>query len=174
MIRALRGRWTSDNHVGLLGISVYWHFVDIVWVVLFTVNAVAATPPKVTEATPENPVPVMTLVEIIRGIATSDATYALTEELSRRLGKTPVEVNDFPGFVSNRILMPMINEAIFTLGEGVASAEASAPADGPQCKIRRQRRGRPERFAGARLDPWVRPAGCPTGRGRWERVLRSL
>ena len=71
-----------------------------------------------------NPVPVMTLVEIIRGIATSDATYALTEELSKRLGKTPVEVNDYPGFVSNRILMPMINEAVYTLMEGVATREA--------------------------------------------------
>jgi 3-hydroxybutyryl-CoA dehydrogenase len=71
-----------------------------------------------------NPVPVMTLVEIIRGIATSDATYALTAELSKRLGKTPVEVNDSPGFVSNRILMPMINEACFTLMEGVATKEA--------------------------------------------------
>jgi 3-hydroxybutyryl-CoA dehydrogenase len=71
-----------------------------------------------------NPVPVMQLVEIIRGLATSDATYALTEDLSRRLGKTPVEVNDYPGFISNRILMPMINEAVFTLMEGVASREA--------------------------------------------------
>ena len=71
-----------------------------------------------------NPVPVMPLVEIIRGLATSDATYALTEDLSRRLGKTPVEVNDSPGFVSNRILMPMINEAAFTLMEGVATREA--------------------------------------------------
>ena len=71
-----------------------------------------------------NPVPVMTLVEIIRGIATSDATYALTDELSKRLGKTPVEVNDYPGFVSNRILMPMINEAVYTLMEGVATKEA--------------------------------------------------
>jgi 3-hydroxybutyryl-CoA dehydrogenase len=71
-----------------------------------------------------NPVPVMTLVEIIRGIATSDATYALTAELAKRLGKTPVEVNDSPGFVSNRILMPMINEACFTLMEGVAAKEA--------------------------------------------------
>jgi 3-hydroxybutyryl-CoA dehydrogenase len=71
-----------------------------------------------------NPVPVMSLVEIIRGLATSDATYALTEELSKRLGKTPVEVNDYPGFVSNRILMPMINEACFTLMEGVATREA--------------------------------------------------
>jgi len=71
-----------------------------------------------------NPVPVMQLVEIIRGLATSDATYALTEDLAKRLGKTPVEVNDFPGFVSNRILMPMINEAAFALMEGVASREA--------------------------------------------------
>ena len=71
-----------------------------------------------------NPVPVMALVEIIRGLATSDATYALTEDLAKRLGKTPVEVNDFPGFVSNRILMPMINEAAFALMEGVASREA--------------------------------------------------
>ena len=71
-----------------------------------------------------NPVPVMQLVEIIRGLATSDATYGVTEDLSKRLGKTPVEVNDFPGFVSNRILMPMINEACFTLLEGVASKEA--------------------------------------------------
>jgi 3-hydroxybutyryl-CoA dehydrogenase len=71
-----------------------------------------------------NPVPVMTLVEVIRGIATSDATYAVTDELSRRLGKTPVEVNDYPGFVSNRILMPMINEACYTLMEGVATKEA--------------------------------------------------
>jgi 3-hydroxybutyryl-CoA dehydrogenase len=71
-----------------------------------------------------NPVPVMQLVEIIRGLATSDATYAITEDLARRLGKTPVEVNDYPGFVSNRILMPMINEACYTLMEGVASREA--------------------------------------------------
>ena len=71
-----------------------------------------------------NPVPVMALVEIIRGIATTDATYRITEELSRRLGKTPVEVNDYPGFVSNRILMPMINEACFALMEGVATKES--------------------------------------------------
>jgi 3-hydroxybutyryl-CoA dehydrogenase len=71
-----------------------------------------------------NPVPVMQLVEIIRGLATSDATYALTHELSARLGKTPVEVNDYPGFISNRILMPMINEAVYTLMEGVATKEA--------------------------------------------------
>jgi len=71
-----------------------------------------------------NPVPVMQLVEIIRGLATSDATYALTHALSARLGKTPVEVNDYPGFVSNRILMPMINEAVYTLMEGVATRDA--------------------------------------------------
>ncbi len=71
-----------------------------------------------------NPVPVMQLVEVIRGLETSDETVALTLDLCRRLGKTPVEVNDFPGFVSNRILMPMINEAITCLMEGVADAEA--------------------------------------------------
>jgi 3-hydroxybutyryl-CoA dehydrogenase len=71
-----------------------------------------------------NPVPVMQLVELIRGLATSDATYALVEDLAKRLGKTPVEVNDYPGFVSNRILMPMINEACYALMEGVATKEA--------------------------------------------------
>jgi 3-hydroxybutyryl-CoA dehydrogenase len=69
-------------------------------------------------------VPLMTLVEVVRGLLTSDATYQTTEGLARDLGKTPVAVNDFPGFVSNRILMPMINEAIYTLYEGVATAEA--------------------------------------------------
>ena len=71
-----------------------------------------------------NPVPVMKLVEVIRGLATSDETAAATVGLAEELGKTPVEVNDFPGFVSNRVLMPMINEAIFALMEGVAEAEA--------------------------------------------------
>jgi 3-hydroxybutyryl-CoA dehydrogenase len=71
-----------------------------------------------------NPVPVMTLVEVIRGIATSDQTYRAVEELSKQMGKTPIEVNDYPGFISNRVLMPMINEAIFTLYEGVATREA--------------------------------------------------
>jgi len=71
-----------------------------------------------------NPVPVMQLVEIIRGIATSQATYEFTEKLARDLGKTPVEVRDFPGFVSNRVLMPMINEAIYAVYEGVGSPEA--------------------------------------------------
>jgi len=69
-----------------------------------------------------NPVPVMKLVEVIRGLATSEATVATTRELAQALGKEPVEVRDFPGFISNRILMPMINEAIFALYEGVAGA----------------------------------------------------
>ncbi|HEX6290815.1 MAG TPA: 3-hydroxybutyryl-CoA dehydrogenase [Herpetosiphonaceae bacterium] len=71
-----------------------------------------------------NPVPLMSLVEIVRGLLTSEETYQTIEGLASDLGKTPVEVNDFPGFVSNRILMPMINEAVYTLYEGVATAEA--------------------------------------------------
>jgi 3-hydroxybutyryl-CoA dehydrogenase len=71
-----------------------------------------------------NPVPVMKLVEIIRGISTSDETRDLAVEISSRVGKTPVEVDDYPGFVSNRLLMPMINEAAFCLMEGVAEPEA--------------------------------------------------
>jgi 3-hydroxybutyryl-CoA dehydrogenase len=71
-----------------------------------------------------NPVPVMKLVEIIRGLATSDETTAAITELSTKLDKVPVEVNDYPGFVSNRVLMPMINEAVYCLMEGVATAEA--------------------------------------------------
>jgi len=71
-----------------------------------------------------NPVPLMALVEVIRGQATSDATMRTVMDLSRALGKTPVEVNDFPGFVANRVLMPMINEAIFAVYEGVAKPEA--------------------------------------------------
>jgi 3-hydroxybutyryl-CoA dehydrogenase len=71
-----------------------------------------------------NPVPVMKLVEIIRGLATSDETTASITQLSTKLDKTPVEVNDYPGFVSNRVLMPMINEAVYCLMEGVATAEA--------------------------------------------------
>lgn len=70
-----------------------------------------------------NPVPVMKLVEIIRGLATSDEVYKVIHETSERLNKVPVEVEDFPGFVSNRILMPMVNEAIYTLYEGVARKE---------------------------------------------------
>jgi 3-hydroxybutyryl-CoA dehydrogenase len=71
-----------------------------------------------------NPVPVMKLVEIIRGLATSDETTEYVTDLSLRLGKTPVEVNDFPGFVSNRVLMPMINEAVYCLMEGVGEPDA--------------------------------------------------
>ncbi len=71
-----------------------------------------------------NPVPVMPLVEVIRGQATTDQTLRTVVQLARALGKTPVEVNDYPGFVSNRVLMPMINEAIFAVYEGVASPEA--------------------------------------------------
>jgi 3-hydroxybutyryl-CoA dehydrogenase len=71
-----------------------------------------------------NPVPVMALVEVIRGHATTDGTTARTVEIARGLGKTPVEVNDYPGFVANRILMPMINEAIFAVMEGVATPDA--------------------------------------------------
>ncbi|HEX6250143.1 MAG TPA: 3-hydroxybutyryl-CoA dehydrogenase [Gemmatimonadaceae bacterium] len=71
-----------------------------------------------------NPVPVMKLVEIIRGLATSDETTNTVVELSRKLGKTPVEANDYPGFISNRILLPMINEAVYCLMEGVGTAEA--------------------------------------------------
>jgi len=66
----------------------------------------------------------MDLVEIIRGLQTSDETTRATEELARKLGKTPVEVNDAPGFISNRVLMPMVNEAIFAYMEGVATPEA--------------------------------------------------
>ena len=71
-----------------------------------------------------NPVPIMKLVEIIRGLATSDDTRDLAVQTAEKLGKIPVEVNDYPGFVSNRVLMPMINEAVFCVMEGVAEAEA--------------------------------------------------
>jgi len=71
-----------------------------------------------------NPVPVMRLVEIIRGLATSQETYNMTEGLSKQFGKVPVECNDFPGFISNRILMPMINEAVYALMEGVGTPKA--------------------------------------------------
>ena len=71
-----------------------------------------------------NPVPTMTLVEVIRGIETSNETVAKTVDIAKELGKTPVEVNDSPGFVSNRVLMPMINEAVFCVMEGVATPEA--------------------------------------------------
>jgi 3-hydroxybutyryl-CoA dehydrogenase len=71
-----------------------------------------------------NPVPVMRLVEIIKGLATSEGTFQVTKDLAIKVGKTPVEANDFPGFISNRVLMPLINEAIFALLEGVGTAEA--------------------------------------------------
>ncbi len=87
-------------------------------------GAVTSRPDKVIGMHFMNPVPVMELVEIIRGLATSDETYQTVKSLSESLEKTPVEVNDFPGFISNRILMPMINEAIFALMEGVADVEA--------------------------------------------------
>jgi len=71
-----------------------------------------------------NPVPLMTLVELIRGIATSQETFAAVKAVAEKMGKVPVEANDFPGFISNRILMPMINEAVFALMEGVGTPEA--------------------------------------------------
>jgi len=71
-----------------------------------------------------NPVPVMVLVEVIRALQTSDATFSVTMELAKKLGKTPVAVNDAPGFVSNRVLMPLINEAVYCVMEGVATPEA--------------------------------------------------
>ena len=86
--------------------------------------AATSRPDKVIGMHFMNPVPIMPLVEVIRGIATSDETYRLVEDLSKKMGKTPIEVNDYPGFISNRVLMPMINEAIFALYEGVATPEA--------------------------------------------------
>ena len=89
-----------------------------------SIAAVTGRPEKVIGMHFMNPVPVMKLVEIIRGLATSDETYAVIEELTKGLEKVPVEVNDFPGFVSNRVLLPMINEAVYCLMEGVAKPEA--------------------------------------------------
>ncbi len=83
------------------------------------IAAATKRPDKVIGMHFMNPVPVMKLVEVIRGYATSDATTQLVMDLSRELGKVPVEVNDYPGFVANRILMPMLNEAMYTLWEGV-------------------------------------------------------
>lgn len=88
------------------------------------IAAATKRPDKVIGMHFMNPVPVMTLVEVIRGIATSDETWQKVEDLAKRMGKTPIEVNDYPGFISNRVLMPMINEAIFALYEGVATREA--------------------------------------------------
>lgn len=88
------------------------------------IAAATQRPDKVIGMHFMNPVPLMELVEIIRALQTSDETYALIDDLSRRIAKTPVEVKDAYGFVSNRVLMPMINEAIFTLYEGLATPEA--------------------------------------------------
>ncbi len=88
------------------------------------IAAVTKRPDKVIGMHFFNPVPLMKLVEVIRGIATSDETYATVKAISEKLGKVPVECNDYPGFVSNRVLMPMINEAVFALHEGVATKEA--------------------------------------------------
>ena len=88
------------------------------------IAAVTKRPEKVIGMHFMNPVPVMKLVEIIRGLATDDAVYETIEDITKKIGKVPVEVNDFPGFVSNRILLSMINEAIYTLYEGVATKEA--------------------------------------------------
>jgi 3-hydroxybutyryl-CoA dehydrogenase len=88
------------------------------------IAAATKRPDKVIGMHFMNPVPVMTLVEVIRGIATSDETWQKVEDLAKRMGKTAIEVNDYPGFISNRVLMPMINEAIFSLYEGVATREA--------------------------------------------------
>ncbi|KML26396.1 3-hydroxybutyryl-CoA dehydrogenase [Priestia aryabhattai] len=87
------------------------------------IAAVTTRPEKVIGMHFMNPVPVMKLVEIIRGLATADEVYQAVYETTKKLNKTSVEVHDFPGFVSNRILMPMINEAVFTLYEGVANEE---------------------------------------------------
>jgi len=87
-------------------------------------GATTRRPDKVIGMHFMNPVPVMKLVEVIRGAATSESTYEQTRALSEKLGKTPLECQDYPGFISNRVLMPMINEAIFALHEGVASRES--------------------------------------------------
>lgn len=88
------------------------------------IAAVTGRPDKVIGMHFMNPVPVMKLVEIIRGLATSDQTFQAVKNLSEELEKTPVEVNDYPGFISNRILLPMLNEAMFCVMEGVATPEA--------------------------------------------------
>jgi 3-hydroxybutyryl-CoA dehydrogenase len=88
------------------------------------IAAVTKRPEKVIGMHFFNPVPLMKLVEVIRGIATSDETYNTVKVISEHLGKVPVECNDYPGFVSNRVLMPMINEAVFALHEGVATKES--------------------------------------------------
>ncbi len=88
------------------------------------IAAATKRPEKVIGMHFMNPVPVMKLVEVIRGLATADEVYELVKKLSEQMGKVPVEVKDFPGFALNRVLVPMINEAIYTVYEGVASPEA--------------------------------------------------
>lgn len=88
------------------------------------IAAVTSRPEQVIGMHFMNPVPVMALIEVIRGIATTDSTYKTVESLAIAMGKTPVEVNDSPGFIANRVLLPMINEAIFCVYEGVGTAEA--------------------------------------------------
>jgi 3-hydroxybutyryl-CoA dehydrogenase len=93
-------------------------------IALTTLAAMTKRPERFVGMHFMNPVPMMTLVEVIRALQTSDATYATTLELVKKLGKTPVAVNDAPGFVSNRVLMPLINEAAYCVMEGVATPEA--------------------------------------------------
>jgi len=88
------------------------------------IAAATGRPEKVIGMHFMNPVPMMVLVEVIRGLETSDETYTTVEKLAKDMGKTPVPANDFPGFISNRILMPMINEAIYALFEGVGTPES--------------------------------------------------
>ncbi len=88
------------------------------------IAAVTKRPEKVIGMHFMNPVPLMKLIEVIRGIQTSDETYAIVKEMSEKLGKTPLDCQDYPGFVANRILLPMINEAIYALYEGVATRES--------------------------------------------------
>lgn len=88
------------------------------------IGSVTKRPNKVIGMHFMNPVPIMTLVEIIKGLATDDETFALVKGTAEKMGKVPVEAKDYPGFISNRILMPMINEAIYALMEGVGTAEA--------------------------------------------------
>ena len=93
-------------------------------IAMTTLGALTKRPDRFVGMHFMNPVPVMALVEVIRALQTSDATFALTMELARKLGKTPVAVNDAPGFVSNRVLMPLINEAVYCVMEGVATPES--------------------------------------------------
>lgn len=88
------------------------------------IASVTKKPEKVVGMHFMNPVPIMTLVEVIRGLATDDETFNLVKGVAEKMGKVPVEAKDYPGFISNRILMPMINEAIYALMEGVGTAEA--------------------------------------------------